>query len=103
MTGFSLSLPVSDTSVLLLSRSLSCRDLAHSETPSRPRPTLDQGERSRQLPCGRIDEILNPPLRETASRVTDDVGYELLSHRFDRRVVGNFVGARWSKAESSVT
>ncbi len=33
--------------------------------------------------CGRIDEVMNPSLHETASRVADEVGYELLSHRFD--------------------
>src|SRR6266542_2641383 len=33
--------------------------------------------------CGRIDEVMSPSLHETASRVADEVGYELLSHRFD--------------------
>ena len=33
--------------------------------------------------CGRIDEVMSPTLHDTASRVADEVGYELLSHRFD--------------------
>lgn len=39
--------------------------------------------------CGRIDEVTDPFLHETASlhetagRVADEVGYQLLSHRFD--------------------
>jgi Fur family transcriptional regulator, peroxide stress response regulator len=33
--------------------------------------------------CGRIDEVMDPSLHDTASRVADEVGYELQSHRFD--------------------
>jgi Fur family transcriptional regulator, peroxide stress response regulator len=33
--------------------------------------------------CVRIDEVMSPSLHDTASRVADEVGYELLSHRFD--------------------
>ncbi len=33
--------------------------------------------------CGRIDEVMGPSLHDAASRVADEVGYELLSHRFD--------------------
>jgi hypothetical protein len=43
--------------------------------------------------CGRIDEVMNPSLHDTASRVADEVGYELLSHRFD--VYGLCPRANW--------
>ena len=33
--------------------------------------------------CIGLDEVMSPSLHDTASRVADEVGYELLSHRFD--------------------
>src|SRR5205823_14431427 len=33
--------------------------------------------------CGRIDEATQPTLHETAERVANEVGYQILSHRVD--------------------
>jgi len=33
--------------------------------------------------CGRIDEVMQPTLHDTAESVANEVGYRMLSHRFD--------------------
>ena len=39
--------------------------------------------------CIGLDEVMSPSLHDTASRVADEVGYELLSHRFERVLPGH--------------